>query len=109
MEATNKVTRADVIREARILYIMKRGSAGLCQCLYDSIVWIFALPIPAHCQKNCGEFVNVFIPKFEPPKGKTFCDYWWPLEDTDSRLAFLDYLAEEYKDDDEDLRSIKIE
>lgn len=109
-EKKDKVTRVDVIRKAREIYLkgMKRGLVeGICHPLHYAIYYIYGLP-----KKECGRFmwegqrVQVYIPKFAPPKGTNWFKYWWPIGDYDSRLAFLDYLENEYKDDGTDLREV---
>lgn len=71
---------------------------GLCACYIDATKLLFGIGITP--------VVLQLFPIFQPPAHLTWGDYWWDIEDVDSRFKFLEKLYTLYKDDKTNLVDI---
>jgi hypothetical protein len=99
-----KITRLDVLKKAKGLYVngICRDYSGLCKVLRYSIAF-FGHYIPTIVMHR-------YLPLFTFENAKKFGAngdkrwYWWkPYEWDTGRLDFLNWLIEQYRDDDTNL------
>lgn len=83
-----------VLKLAKEIYVNKKVEVGMCYCIYLS------LSIVLHKSFSCGrKYLNEHIPEFNPEflNGDSFSIYWWPLDDSKSRIRAFDKLIYIYE------------
>jgi len=93
------LTRVEILKEAKDLYIdrfqQQECRVGLCDCIAQILIKHELVSAPVIYYDD----ILLYIPKFTPPSGRYPHEFWWPLCDKDSRIAFIDKLIDLYKDD----------
>jgi len=98
------VSRVDVLKLALKMY--ESGFyVGLCWAIYAALDKYDLTP--KNSLVNWGKIHKIYIPRFTPPRGKDYGEYWWDMRDRKSRIDFMNELIEFYKDDKTNLYDIK--
>ena len=88
------ITRSQLLQKSLDLFLKRHGS-GLCFCIIHTLERYNLLNDDLGYIDN----LNMYFPEFKPPKGLSYGNYWWPLEDKASRIEYLKKLIEYYKND----------
>lgn len=82
-----------VLKRAKEIYIHQKYEVGMCYCIYISLSEILYDPF------NDYKCLNKYIPEFNPKflKGDSTSVYWWPLNDSKSRIKAFDKLISIYE------------
>jgi len=98
------VCRVDVLKRVR-----NHHDLGLCYSISDALLHFKLPPYNGIC-----DTVKYYFPLFTRKNASAFDAngelYWWPCGEWipgKGRMAFLEWLIEQYKDDKTDLRTLK--
>lgn len=101
---TRPVRRVDVLKRVR-----NHHDLGLCYSISDALVHFKLPPYSGICDTT-----KYYFPLFTRENASAFDAnaelYWWPFNEWipgKGRMAFLEWLIEQYKDDKTDLRTLK--
>lgn len=100
-----KIKRVDILRKAKSSTYRKTGLCSAIRCALEyyglsSLSWIDDLSevFPLFTRGNAKRFGADLI-----------LVYWWPIGEWNTgRMDFLNWLIEQYKDDNTDLRKLQI-
>ena len=83
----------EVLKLAKKIYANRSVEIGMCYCIHTSLCRILNTFI------NDYESLSKYIPEFNPKflNGDSRYVYWWPLDDTKSRIRAFDKLISIYE------------
>ena len=93
------VTRVDVLRKAK-----SYKGPGLCLAIQQALLYYGLYPVRWSLSKTFPLFTRENAKRFGGDPSRL---YWWPIDEWNTgRMDFLNWLIEQYKNDNTDLRKL---